>query len=506
MGAPLAIAAWAQASGIVAAALLAAAAVLAPTVRTRAAATAGALVLTPVLLLGEIWDTPQVQSIRDRPGPAVAAAALGLALVVGLAAVLARTPWLLAPLAALALPFRVPVEAGGSSANLLVPLYAVVAAGALAWVWRAARGHGPPRRREPGALEWLLLGSVVLYAVQGAYSSDLEQALENVVFFFIPFALLFGMLRELRWTTWLAQRCLLVLAGLALVFVLVGFVEYQQRELLLNPKVIGANQYEDYFRVNSLFFDPNIYGRFLAVVMVLLASAMVWTRRRGRVLVLGGLLALLWAGLVLTFSQSSFAALLLGLAVLAALRFGVSRAAAVAAAAVVIGVVIVLAFGSSIRVDLGSSKSLDNTTSGRVDLIQGGLDLFREAPVLGHGSGSFAREYRTRQNASSERAVSASHTIPVTILAEQGVPGLLVYVALLVAAFLRLLRGAAGDPVRAGVAAAFAGLVLHTWTYAAFLEDPLTWALLGAGVGLAAASAKRGEIAEREAARAVAAS
>jgi hypothetical protein len=80
--------------------------------------------------------------------------------------------------------------------------------------------------------------------------------------------------------------------------------------------------------------------------------------------------------------------------------------------------------------------------------------------------------------------VSASHTIPITIAAEQGIPGVLWYVALLVVGFGVLLRGVRGDPVRAAIAAAFAGLVLHTWSYASFLEDPLTWALLGLGLAL----------------------
>ena len=56
----------------------------------------------------------------------------------------------------------------------------------------------------------------------------------------------------------------------------VGFVEYATRSLLLNPKVIASNQFEQYFRVNSLFFDPNIYGRFLAVVMIFLAAVLLW--------------------------------------------------------------------------------------------------------------------------------------------------------------------------------------------------------------------------------------
>ena len=37
----------------------------------------------------------------------------------------------------------------------------------------------------------------------------------------------------------------------------------------------------------------------------------------------------------------------------------------------------------------------------------------------------------------------------------------------------------------AAVAAAFCALVLHTWLYAAFLEDPLAWALLAVGTALA---------------------
>ena len=56
--------------------------------------------------------------------------------------------------------------------------------------------------------------------------------------------------------------------ALAVVFAGIGFVEYARKTLFLNPKVVAANQYDNYFRVNSLFFDPSIYGRFLALVMI----------------------------------------------------------------------------------------------------------------------------------------------------------------------------------------------------------------------------------------------
>ena len=75
----------------------------------------------------------------------------------------------------------------------------------------------------------------------------------------------------------------------------------------------------------------------------------------------------------------------------------------------------------------------------------------------------------------------------MTVAAEQGVLGLAVYVALLAVAFLVLFTGAGRSPPRIAIAACFAALVLHTWTYADFLEDPLTWTLLGIGVALARA-------------------
>jgi hypothetical protein len=59
------------------------------------------------------------------------------------------------------------------------------------------------------------------------------------------------------------------------------------------------------------------------------------------------------------------------------------------------------------------------------------------------------------------------------------------YVALVVVAGILLLRGARTDRYRAAIAAAFVALVFHTQLYADFLEDPVTWTLLGAGAALA---------------------
>jgi len=474
--------------------------------RARAWLLLGALLLAPAILLVHVSDSDQVRTLRDHPSLAVAAGVLGLALVGALAAVFARLPTAF-PIAVVAtIPFRIPIAVGGSSSNLLLPLYLVVAAGAVAW---AVPRVGPPGRTgrrsrpdgslepepapvpapAPGWLERLLALALVLYAAQSAYSGDDGRALENVVFFYIPFAVMYVLLARLRWTSRLAGISLGVLTGLAVALASIGYVEFATRHLLLNPKVIASNQLEDYFRVNSLFFDPNIYGRFLAIVLVLLVAWMLW-RVSTRDVALGALVAaFLFGGLVLTLSQSSFAALLVGLAVLGALRWSVRWALGIAAA---VGLAALVAFALGTTAFDGGSSS-NKATSGRADLISGGVHLFADRPVQGWGSGSFGREYRRAEHVSAVRATSASHTIPVTVAAEQGVIGLLAYLALLVLAFLRLFRGAAVGPVRAGVAAAFAALVAHSLMYAAFLEDPLTWALLGVGTAVAAASAREPE-------------
>jgi O-antigen ligase len=321
--------------------------------------------------------------------------------------------------------------------------------------------------------------------VQASYSSDFTKALEQVVFFYVPFALLYALLVSVEWTTALARRCLYVLVGLGLVFSVVGFVEYATRTVFLNPAVVASNQFQTYFRVNSLFFDPNIFGRFLVVVLTALAATILWSERRRTIWLLAGACAVLFGGLMLTLSQSSLGALLVGLVVLAILRWNPLWTSLAVAGVIAVAASAVFAFPGAVKVDLGSGESVDKATSGRAELLNGGVDLFAKRAVYGWGSGSFSQEFRRAERVSGERAADASHTIPVTVAAEQGAIGLAVYLALLAAAFLRLMRGARASPVRAAIAAAFAGLVLHTLLYAAFLEDPLTWTLLAAGTAFA---------------------
>jgi putative inorganic carbon (HCO3(-)) transporter len=476
--------------GVVAVALLAGLALTARDGRARAGAMLGALVLSPVLLLGDIWNSPQLRLVHRHPLPALLGALILVAALVGVAVLIVRRGSLIGLLAVVALPFRVPIQAAGNTSNLLVPLYLVVAAGSLAYIIRVFAPHlvesdwrADDQVARAGWVERLLALYVVLYALQSIYSPDkgFEKALQQTVFFYVPFALLYRLLRSLDWTPRLVRSCLLALAGLAILFSAIGFAEYATKTIILNPKLVVANDLHTYFTVNSVFFDPDIFGRFLSLAMILLATLLLYPIPPREQQAATVVLAILWGGLVLTLSRSSLGALLVGLGVLAALRWKPARALVVAVVVVVLG-------SASVAISpttFGLNQGLNNASSGRGGLVSGGLALFGDRPVWGYGSGSFVTEYQAH-NRRTFTSLAASHTIPITVAAEQGLIGELAYVALVLASLLTLLRGARGDPVRCAVGAAFAALIFHTMLYADFLEDPTTWALLGVGVALAA--------------------
>jgi len=476
--------------GLVLAAIASAAAILLPPGRLRGAAMVLAMVLFPVLIAGDQWHTTQIVDLRHDEGRIAALIAVA-ALAIGVLTCAFRRWPILMPLAIVAaLPFRVPLEAGGDTANLLVPLYLVIAAAVLATVlrdWTDAPSVHPPR-----ALAWLLAAAVVLYALQTLYSEDFSKGLQNVCFFFIPFTVAYRLLREIEWDRRLLAWVLIVLGVEATAFVLIGTVELATRSLFWNDQIIRSNEFHTYFRVNSVFWDPNVYGRYLALIAVLATGAMLWARTRSSFWLLTGLIAVLWFGLVPTYSQSSFLALLAGLAMLAAIRWS-WRWTLVAVAIGTVGAMLVILFaGGSGKI---TSDRLNVDLSGRGSLVSGGLDLFSEQPLWGYGSGSFQAAYRDHRE-NKDAPVIVSHTEPVTVAAEQGLIGLLVYFALIVVALVTLGRGLwggwpagssppAGWVARAAVLAGFVALLVHTLSYAGFFEDPITWVLLAVGASLA---------------------
>ena len=191
-----------------------------------------------------------------------------------------------------------------------------------------------------------------------------------------------------------------------------------------------------------------------------------------------------------SISQSSIAALLIGLGVLAALRWDAAGDGRRRRRA-----------GAGRRRLRARRRELDPRRSEQLEGSRPGDDgalstssraestCSTSRPLTGYGAGSFAVEYRSQQRAprptapSRRRTRSRSRSPPsrecsawrctssCSPLASAGCSG----------------RTCADRRRGSRSRRRFTALVLHTMAYADFLEDPITWTLLGIGAALAAA-------------------
>jgi len=116
-------------------------------------------------------------------------------------------------------------------------------------------------------------------------------------------------------------------------------------------------------------------------------------------------------------------------------------------------------------------------------------------PIGGVGVGGFKRAYADRTGLPGKRPKkAASHTTPVTVAAEEGLPGLVLFGWVCIAALLAALRGLGRgftSRVSFAVGLTLVAIIVHSFFYNALFEDPMTWAMLGL-VGLAVSVPRKG--------------
>ena len=409
-----------------------------------------------------------------------AAVVVGAAGAVAIAALYRRWRWLIAVSALACVPARIPVHVGSTDANLLVPLYAVIAGAAVLLGWELVRGD--TRTQELGPIAWPLALLVAWTGLSLLWTKDLHEGAVALVFFWLPFGLLAVSIARLAWNRRWLSFIYVQLVGMALAFAWIGVYQYATRDVFWNPKVIVGNAYAPFYRVNSVFYDPSVYGRFLVVAMLAALVLALYDRDRRAAYASAAAVVLIWPGLLFSFSQSSFAALMVGASVVAAFRWRWRAALALGAAAAVIAAV---ALGTPhIRHSLlrESGSGLNQASSGRAKLVTQGIRIALHNPVEGVGVGGFKRAYADRVGLKGkEPKKAASHNTVVTVAAETGIPGLLLLGWLVfVALFVTLRRSGSAFKGRAclAIAASLAAIGLHSLFYNALFEDPTFWGLL----------------------------
>ena len=403
-------------------------------------------------------------------------AALGLGLALALA--FRRVPWLFPLLALACVPVRIGVHVGHSSTKLLVALYIVILGGAILFGWDLIQRD--LRVRELRAAAWPLAAYLAWTGLSISWSRDVSEGTIELLAFYIPFTMLAICIARLPWSRIGLRALYAEITVMALVFSGVGFYQYDTRTIFENPKLGNSNAYAAIFRVNSVFWDPSVYGRFLvlamlpSVLLVVLGRSLRWS------LVGIAVLVVTWLGLLISFSQSSFAALLVVVIGAAFVAWRWRALIAVALAFVVLAGIAVAQPQVRRSLQHHTTSGLNSASSGRFSLVANGIRIAKAHPVRGVGVGGFKRAYAERvypKLKDRPPKTAASHDTPVTVAAETGTVGLAFFAWLLVAlgrqAFTR--AGRVGLVAGLGLAAIFA----HSLFYNAFFEDPMTWGLIG---------------------------
>lgn len=386
-----------------------------------------------------------------------------------------REPWIVAYATLALLPARV----GFLGHQLLVPLYVVALGAAGLLLWELV--DGDERTRELGIASWPLALYLIWTGLSIEWTVGLHAAAIDLLAFYVPFTILAVSIARLPWSASRVRILYGELVGLALVFAAVGFYQYETKTIFQNAKVQQINIFDALFRVNSVFFDPSIYGRFLVVAMVATVVLIV----RDRLSLRAGLaalafLAVAWLGLLISFSQSSFAALLVAVLALTAIVWRWKSLLALVAVLMVAAGIALTQPRLMHAIRHHSPSGLNKASGGRASLIVVGIRIAEAHPSRGVGLGGFEHAYSKRTGKQPKK--SASHNTPVTVAAEEGAPGLLIFLwlvgALLLAAYRRINHGIYG---RMALAAGLALLAIfvHSLAYNDFFEDPTTWGLIG---------------------------
>ena len=116
--------------------------------------------------------------------------------------------------------------------------------------------------------------------------------------------------------------------------------------------------------------------------------------------------------------------------------------------------------------------------------------------MQGVGIGGFKRAYADRYHLKGkEPKKAASHDTPVTVAAEEGIPGLLLLGWLFVAGIVAAWRGVSSSfrgQTKLILGLLFGSIAVHSLFYNAFFEDPMMWGVLGL-IALVVATSRREE-------------
>ena len=307
-----------------------------------------------------------------------------------------RWPLALPFAACLAAPFRFPVHIGSQDANLLVPLYAVIGVAWLVLALDALHDRGPVRL-PPRRFSLPLLLLLAWESASLAWSASATEGAKALAFYALPFGVLLAALVAHPPPLPRLADLLRVQVALALAFAAIGVYQVLRHDIWWNRKLMVSNAFSSFFRANSVFYDPSIFGRYEAVHDHARVRGRCCSDRCGGRSWPRSQPAWPGSGFSPRTPQSALLALCAGVSAGLVLMFGRTLGWLLLLGALAVGLGLLAV--PSVR-----HAGVDRVTSKRSDLVGDGLRLFRAHPLAGVGP----RRDRRRRRASRRTAVAPS--------------------------------------------------------------------------------------------------
>ncbi len=321
--------------------------------------------------------------------------------------------------------------------------------------------------RRPLTIDWatgLMAVFVTYYGITLLYANDpYKDGVELVQHYILSFATYIVVAATVTTTSRLG-----ILLGVGLVNTIglsaIGILEHFTGTSIFTGSLAFGGIYQG--RAAGPFVNPAVYGPVLCMLAFLTIIYARTSQRRGRIIL--GLVALGLTGVAcfFTYTRSVWLSLLIGLITFAAFDRRLRLPVFAGLVALAIGIWILLP-NLEADPDLYNRLADPANAIGRVDNAALQWQAFARSPLFGSGPGVFSAWNNIREG-------WVSHNAFLTILVDNGLLGLLLFVATLVAAVARTIKAfLACEPdslQRGTVVACWAGIATYLTT-TMFIDD-----------------------------------
>src|SRR5581483_2402547 len=272
------------------------------------------------------------------------------------------------------------------------------------------------------------------------------------------------------------------------IIALLGIWQYYTRDFFWNFNLGNASTP----RINVTFADPNILGRYLAVLILVALGTMETHLVKSWQLWLALLTGA--ASLLFTYSRSSWFALLSGMFVISWYSKGKVKLRMIqVGVALLLGVALMFIAVPPLRARIQLLVNDPNyRMEGRSELIKTAVEIYKDHPFVGVGLGAFSVEAKRDYSAYLPYHgfyVTKSHTAMFTVMAELGTVGLVITTLLLKSSWdsmTRVLRSPdkANDSYALSCFVAILAIVISAQSEGGMLEDLMLWMFMGMLLGI----------------------